>query len=43
MFTVNAFEILLFGGRSVLAPAQWGTGSERVNIRFNILLAKRPM
>ena len=30
MFTLTVFEILLSEGRSVLSPAQWGTGSERV-------------
>ena len=31
-FTFTVFEILLFLGRSVLRPAQWLTGSERVKI-----------
>ena len=30
MFTLTFFEILLFKGRSVLSPAQQGTGSKRV-------------
>ena len=30
MFILTAFEILLFKGRSVLTPSQWGRGSERV-------------
>ena len=30
MFTLTVFEILLFEGRSVLAPARWGAGSNRV-------------
>ena len=30
MFTLTIFEILLSEGRSVLSPAQRGTGSERV-------------
>ena len=29
-FTLTVFGILLFEGRPVLAPAQWGTGSEKV-------------
>ena len=31
MFTITVLEILLFEGRSILSPAQWVTGSERVN------------
>ena len=31
MFTITVFEILPFKSRSVLAPAQRGTGGERVN------------
>ena len=31
MFIFTVLEMLLFEGRSVLIPAQWGTGSERVN------------
>ena len=40
MFTLTVFEILLFGCRSVLLPAQWVTGSERVNsiIILSVLL-----
>ena len=30
MFTLTAFEILLFEGRSVLWPTQWVTGSDKV-------------
>ena len=33
LFTLSVFEMLLFEGRSVLAPAQWGTGSKRVSFR----------
>ena len=32
MFTPIIFEILMSEGRSVLSPAQRGTGSEMVNI-----------
>ena len=32
VFTVTVFEILLFEGRSVLSPAQRGTGSEKVKV-----------
>ena len=32
MFTPIIFEILVSEGRSVLSPAQRGTGSEMVNI-----------
>ena len=32
MFVYIVIEILLFEGRLVLAPAQRGTGSKRVNI-----------
>ena len=35
MFALTAFEILLFVGRTVLSPAQQGTGSERVKAKFN--------
>ena len=38
MFTITAFEILLSESRSVLSPAQWGTGNERFNA--NILNLK---
>ena len=31
MFTLTAFEILLFEGRPPLSPAQWGTGNETAN------------
>ena len=31
MFTLTAFEILLFEGRRPLSPAQWGTGKETAN------------
>ena len=31
MFTPTVFDILMPEGRSVLSPAQRGTGSERVN------------
>ena len=31
MFTPTAFEILRSEGRSVLSPAQLGTGNERAN------------
>ena len=31
LFTLTLFRILLFKGRSILAPAQQGTGSKRVN------------
>ena len=31
MFTLSVFEILLFVRRTVLPPAQQGTGNERVN------------
>ena len=40
MFTFTVFEMLLFDGRLVLAPAQWGmrgTGSERVNMKSDIM------
>ena len=33
MFTLNIFEILLLEGRSVLGPAQQGTGSKRVSFQ----------
>ena len=32
MFTPTVFEILLSEGRSVISPAQRGTGSERVKV-----------
>ena len=37
MFTLTVFEILLSDDRSVLSPAQWGLGSERVNVCLTIL------
>ena len=37
MFTLTVFEILLSDGRSVLSPAQRGTGSERVKKTYNFL------
>ena len=40
MSTLRAFEVLLFEGRSVLAPAQWGTESERVIQMKRSYLAK---
>ena len=33
MFTSTVFEILMSEGRSVLSPAQWGVGNERVNVK----------
>ena len=38
MFTLTAFGILLSEVRSVLSPAQRGTGSERVNVMNNLFL-----
>ena len=38
MFTLTVFEILLSEGRSVLSPAQRGTGSERINVMNNLFL-----
>ena len=35
MFTLTVFEILLSKGRSVLSPAQRGTGSESVKMSSN--------
>ena len=32
IFTLTVFEILLSEGRSVLSPAERGTGSERVKV-----------
>ena len=32
MFTLTVFELLLSENRSVLSPAQRGTGSERVKV-----------
>ena len=32
MFALTVFEILLSGGKSVLSPAQRGTGSEGVKV-----------
>ena len=32
MFTLTVFEILLSEGRSVLSPAQRGTGNERAKV-----------
>ena len=32
MFTLTIFKVLLFEGRLVLSPAQWGTKSERVKV-----------
>ena len=32
IFTLTFFEKLVFEVRSILAPAQWATGSERLNI-----------
>ena len=32
MFPLAVFEIMLFIGRTILSPAQWGTGNERVNL-----------
>ena len=37
MFTITIFETLLSGSRSVLSPAQRGTGSERVKYTLNTL------
>ena len=37
MFTLTVFEILLFEGRSVLSPALWGTGSERISCSVKIV------
>ena len=34
MFTLTVFEILLFEGRSVLSPAQRGTKSKRVELKW---------
>ena len=34
MFTLKAFGILLSEGRSVLSPAQRGTGNERFNAKI---------
>ena len=39
MFIVTVFEILLFEGRSVFAPAQWGAESER--IKFSLKKQKK--
>ena len=36
MFTLTVFDMLLFEGRPVLAPAQWGTWSERVNKKTSL-------
>ena len=36
MFTLTVFEILLSEGRSVLSPAQWGTKSKRVELKWVI-------
>ena len=33
-FTLTVFELSLFVGKMVVSPAQWGTGSERVNKCF---------
>ena len=49
MFTPTVFEVLLFEGRLVLAPTQWGTESKRVkfsvknqkNIRLLLKLLKK--
>ena len=44
VFTVTAFEILLFEDRSVLSPTQQGTGSKRVKViphKFRIYFHKR--
>ena len=47
MFTLTVFEILLFEGRSVMSPAQRGTGNEKFlvknqkNIGFLLKLFKR--
>ena len=32
MFTTTIFEIFMLEGRSLLSPAQQGTGSKRVNV-----------
>ena len=32
MFTITTFEILVYEYRSVLSPARWNTGSERVKV-----------
>ena len=37
MFILTFFEILMFEGRSVLAPAQQGTGSERVKEHVHLI------
>ena len=42
MFAFTVFELLLFENRSVLSPAQRGTGSERVKVpvknKANVLM-----
>ena len=38
MFTLTVFEILLSEGRSVLSPAQRGTGRERIDVMNNLFL-----
>ena len=43
MFTPTAFEIVMSEGRSVLTPAQWGTGSEKVKSKISELLELKPM
>ena len=38
LFTLTVFEVLLFEGRSVLAPARRGTGSKRVKCGWFYML-----
>ena len=40
MFTLTVIDILLSKGRSVLSPAQRGTGTKSVKTHFNVLKLK---